>query len=246
MVVNARFGDLEKDRLLVAFKQTQSQLEESNIALLRLAAMDGLTGIANRRLFDEVLEREWIAEIESGAPLSLVLADVDNFKLFNDIYGHLARADFLKRVAQVVGRMPERQTDLAGRYGGEEFALILPCRTEPEAARIADAIRRGIQALSLTHNGVVTVSVGVVTRIPTGLIARRSDRIGGYLPLPGQRSRSKRGRQRGRDPAAAPHRRPRAVPGSRVRALVPSNSHFGLLAHCGMTHGPQPRGIPRH
>lgn len=171
-VVNARQGEVEKDRLLVAFKQTQSQLEESNMALLRLAAMDGLTGIANRRLFDEVLEREWMAGIESGAPLSLVLTDVDSFKLFNDIYGHLAGDDTLKRVAQVVGRMPETQTDLAARYGGEEFALILPHRTEPEVARIADTMRRGIESLGLahkasTHNGVVTVSVGVVTRIPT-------------------------------------------------------------------------------
>lgn len=171
-VVNARSSELEKDRLLEVFKHTQGQLEESNIALLRLAAMDGLTGIANRRLFDEVLEREWMSGIETGAPLSLVLTDVDNFKKFNDIYGHLAGDDCLKRVAQVVGRMPERPNDLSARYGGEEFALVLPHRNEQEAARVADAMRRGIESLSLphkasTHNGCLTVSVGVVTRIPT-------------------------------------------------------------------------------
>jgi two-component system chemotaxis family response regulator WspR len=171
-VVNARASEVEKDRLLEAFKHTQGQLEESNIALVRLAAMDGLTGIANRRLFDEVLEREWMSGIETGAPLSLVLTDVDNFKLFNDIYGHLAGDDCLKRVAQAVGRMPERPNDLSARYGGEEFALILPNRSEQEGARIADAMRRGIEALNVphkasTHNGCVTVSVGVVTRIPT-------------------------------------------------------------------------------
>lgn len=171
-VVNARTCEQEKDRLLEAFKHTQGQLEESNRALLRLAAMDGLTGIANRRLFDEVLEREWMSGIETGAPLSLVLTDVDNFKTYNDIYGHLAGDDCLKRVAQVVGRMPERPNDLSARYGGEEFALILPNRTEQEAARVADTLRRGIKSLGVPHkasihNQCVTASVGVVTRIPT-------------------------------------------------------------------------------
>lgn len=171
-VVNARLVEIEKDQMITAFKQTQAQLQQSNTALLRLAAMDGLTGIANRRFFDEVLEREWMAGIESGASLSLVLTDVDRFKKYNDIYGHLAGDDCLKRVAQIVGRMPEHETDLAARYGGEEFALILPNRGEREAARIADAMRRGVEALSLPHrgsdhNGLVTISVGVVTRIPT-------------------------------------------------------------------------------
>jgi len=170
--IEARRAEMERDKLLDAFQQAQAALEESNMALVRLAAMDGLTGIHNRRLFDEVLEREWLRGLEHGTPLSLVLTDVDNFKAYNDIYGHLAGDDCLKRVAQVVGRMPQRPTDLAARYGGEEFALILPNRSEPEAAKIADDMRRAVEALALPHkaskhDGRVTISVGVVTRIPS-------------------------------------------------------------------------------
>lgn len=171
-VVEQRRLEIEKDRLLEAFKQTQDQLQQSNRALLELAAMDGLTGIPNRRYFDDVMERAWLAGIDSGEPMSLVLTDVDNFKKYNDIYGHLSGDDCLKRVARVVGRMPERPGDLAARYGGEEFALVLPGRTAAEAAAIADAMRRGVEGLGLphkgsSHGGRVTISVGVVTRIPT-------------------------------------------------------------------------------
>lgn len=171
-VVEQRRLEMEKDRLLEAFKQTQDQLEESNRALLELAAMDGLTGIPNRRYFDDVMERSWLAGLEHGEPLSLILTDVDNFKPYNDIYGHLAGDDALKKVARVVGSMPERHDDLAARYGGEEFALVLPGRSAAEASAVADALRRGVEALGIQHKGSphggrVTVSVGVVTRIPT-------------------------------------------------------------------------------
>ncbi|MFT4705922.1 MAG: two-component system chemotaxis family response regulator WspR [Bradymonadia bacterium] len=162
----------EKDGLIASFKANQSQLEESNLALLRLAAMDGLTGIANRRLFDEVLEREWRRGLEAGTPVSLILADVDRFKDFNDIYGHLAGDDCLKHVAKVIGRGPMTRQDLAARYGGEEFTVILTSRVDAEATAIADQLRRGVESLNIRHtasqhNGVVTLSVGVVTRIPT-------------------------------------------------------------------------------
>ncbi len=171
-VVARRRCEAEKDALLSQFQQSQSRLEESNIALIRLAAMDGLTGIANRRLFDEVLENAWVQSLETGCPISLILTDVDNFKAFNDIYGHLAGDDCLKQVAKVVGRVPERDGEQAARYGGEEFAVVLPGRSEAEAARMADALRRNVEALRIphrgsTHNGVVTVSVGVITRVAT-------------------------------------------------------------------------------
>lgn len=171
-VLEQRRIEAEKDRLLEAFRHTQDQLQESNRALLELAAMDGLTGIANRRYFDDVLERAWLTGIESGEALSLVLTDVDSFKKYNDIHGHLAGDDTLKRVAGVVGSMPERGGDLAARYGGEEFALILPGRSAAEAAALADRMRRQVEAMKIPHKasqhgGVVTISVGVVTRIPT-------------------------------------------------------------------------------
>lgn len=171
-VVERRRSELEKDRMLAAFQASKSRLEESNLALIRLAAMDGLTGIANRRLFNEVLEKAWANSLQTGAPISLILTDVDNFKPYNDIYGHLAGDDCLKQVARVVGRVPERHGEQAARYGGEEFAVILPNRTEAEAARMATAMRRNVEALRIAHrasdhNGVVTISVGVVTRVAT-------------------------------------------------------------------------------
>jgi diguanylate cyclase (GGDEF)-like protein len=162
----------EKDRLLQAFQENQHHLQASNEALLQLAAMDGLTGIANRRLFDEVLEREWSRGIEAGQPLSLVLLDVDHFKAYNDIYGHLAGDDCLRRVASLVAETVGQCDALTARYGGEEFVVILTGRGEVEATRIADALRRAVESAAIphrgsTHNKRVTVSIGVVTRIPT-------------------------------------------------------------------------------
>lgn len=161
----------EKERLLKMFRENQSQLEESNLALLRMAAMDGLTGIANRRLFDEVLAREWQRGLEQGTSVSLLLTDVDRFKAYNDVYGHLSGDDCLKRVARVISRAPDRKSELAARYGGEEFAVILTRRTDADATSVAERLRRGVQALKLRHqrsehDGVVTISVGVVTAVP--------------------------------------------------------------------------------
>lgn len=171
-VCGKRRAELEKDAMIEQYQRAQDQLEESNMALVRLAAMDGLTGIANRRLFDEVLERCWLRSLETGRPLSLILTDVDSFKAYNDIYGHLAGDDCLKKVAQVVNRVPERSEEQAARYGGEEFAVILPDRSEVEAAKMADAMRRSVAAMRIphrasSHDGVVTISVGVVTRVAT-------------------------------------------------------------------------------
>lgn len=171
-VVRERREQEEKDRLIASFQQNQSQLEESNLALMRMAALDGLTGIANRRLFDEVLDREWRRGAEAGSTVSLILVDVDKFKPYNDIYGHLAGDDCLKRVARVIATGPERSTEVAARYGGEEFAVILTGRSDAEATAVADRIRRGVEALRVRHQasdhaGLVTVSMGVVTTCPT-------------------------------------------------------------------------------
>lgn len=171
-VVRERREQDEKDRLITAFRENESQLKESNAQLLRMAAMDGLTGIANRRYFDDVLEREWQRGLDQGTPISLILTDVDRFKAFNDIYGHLAGDDTLKRVARVIGQAPLRNNELAARYGGEEFVVVMVQRNDAEATRVADQIRRGVQSLGIRHQasehkGVCTISVGVVTRIPT-------------------------------------------------------------------------------
>jgi two-component system chemotaxis family response regulator WspR len=171
-VVEQRRAQLDKDRLLAQFQEAQDQLEEMNLALVKLAANDGLTGIANRRLFDEVIERAWAEGLETARPLSLILIDVDYFKPYNDIYGHLAGDDCLRRVARVIDGLPLSPRDLASRYGGEEFAIVLPGRTESEATSLANMLRREVAAMRIPHegsphDGIVTVSIGVVARIPT-------------------------------------------------------------------------------
>lgn len=132
------------------------------------AETDGLTGLANRRRFDDVLNAEFLRFRRSGAPLTLILLDVDFFKQFNDTYGHLAGDECLRGVAGVFQDVFLRPSDLAARYGGEEFAGILPETGHDGAIAVAEAIRARVEALAITHaasaaGDCVTVSVGVVT-----------------------------------------------------------------------------------
>jgi diguanylate cyclase (GGDEF)-like protein/PAS domain S-box-containing protein len=136
--------------------------------LNRLATTDGLTHLANRRRFDEVLAAEWARHGRSGGPLSLILLDVDQFKQFNDSYGHLAGDDCLRQVADAVAKAIIRGTDLAARYGGEEFACILPNTDQAGALKVAQRILDGINRLAIPHDrsnvaAHVTVSIGLVT-----------------------------------------------------------------------------------
>jgi diguanylate cyclase (GGDEF)-like protein/PAS domain S-box-containing protein len=136
-----------------------------------LALVDGLTGIANRRQLDAELEREWRRGHRSGAPLSLVLLDIDGFKAFNDRYGHPAGDDCLRQVAAALAEVPRRAADLVARYGGEEFAMVLPELDAAGAEAIAEAARATVEALALPHATspaapVVTVSAGAATRWP--------------------------------------------------------------------------------
>jgi diguanylate cyclase (GGDEF)-like protein/PAS domain S-box-containing protein len=136
--------------------------------LTRLATTDSLTKLANRRLFDEVLAAEWTRHLRSGDDLSLILIDVDHFKLFNDAYGHVAGDDCLRRVAGAVSTAITRATDLAARYGGEEFACILPMTGQAGALKVAEEIRIAVSRLDIPHrlsNAAphVTASLGVVT-----------------------------------------------------------------------------------
>ena len=148
--------------------RVRSQLRIKHMAdqLRHNATIDAVTGIANRRRFDEVLEREWLRARRSKEPLGLVLVDIDHFKLFNDRYGHPAGDACLRRVAQALSRTCLRPGDLAARYGGEEFALVLPqtplCGAEHVARRLLDAI----EALAIPHElstaaPHVTVSAGI-------------------------------------------------------------------------------------
>ena len=134
------------------------------------AQTDGLTGIANRRTFDESLEREWLAARREGKPLSLLFLDADHFKRYNDRYGHQEGDELLKMLALALKNKARRPRDLAARYGGEEFVVLLPRTTLQRAVAVAETIRRAIAELGVPHEdnegGIVTVSIGVASAIP--------------------------------------------------------------------------------
>ena len=147
------------------------RLNDANQELKRLSSLDGLTGIANRRQFDETLLREWRRSGREGKSLSMLLCDVDWFKQFNDGYGHLVGDECLKAVARTMREALHRPADLAARYGGEEFAVILPDTDLAGAVQVAEAIRSSVEGLRITHRfsgdgGVVTISVGVASMTP--------------------------------------------------------------------------------
>lgn len=152
--------------------EVQRRLEEANERLRKLATMDGLTGIANRRHFDECLKREWRRTRREHEPLSVIFLDIDHFKLYNDTYGHQAGDECLKAIAGLLGAAAQRAGDLAARYGGEEFALVLLGADEEGARSVARAVHEAVAALKIEHASspvapVVTVSVGVATLRPT-------------------------------------------------------------------------------
>ncbi len=147
---------------------TVSRAMEAKLA--ELAATDGLTGIANRRHFDDELVMEWRRAARSSKPLAVMLLDVDHFKRFNDLYGHPAGDDCLRSVASAIAATIRRPGDRAARYGGEEFAAILPSTDLAGARDVAERVRAAIQALAIRHEGseagVVTGSIGVAAVVP--------------------------------------------------------------------------------
>jgi two-component system, cell cycle response regulator len=153
-------------------QRTESALKKANQELERLAHLDGLTEIANRRQFDSHLRWEWLRLTREQAPLSLIFCDVDFFKKYNDTYGHLAGDDCLQKVAKAIASVVKRPADLAARYGGEEFAVILPNTSLFGAAHLAKQIRFAIKKLDICHDTSqvsphVTLSLGVTSMIPT-------------------------------------------------------------------------------
>jgi len=155
----------------------RKRLEEE---LEALALKDGLTGLGNRRAFDEMLDRSWRQTLRSGSQMALLLLDVDYFKQFNDSYGHQAGDDCLRALAEAIRSFARRPTDLACRYGGEEFALILGDTGAEAALSLAQDIRSAVLALRIPHGIApggehVTVSVGVAMAVA---------RIGGSIRMP--------------------------------------------------------------
>ncbi|WP_083853541.1 diguanylate cyclase domain-containing protein [Synechococcus sp. PCC 6312] len=162
------------DQLAVAIRQAElyQSLQAANQELSRLAITDDLTQIANRRHFDECLAREWNRLLREQAPLSLVFCDVDDFKAYNDLYGHQTGDECLYLVAQALGTTARRAVDLVARYGGEEFAIILPHTDGAGASRVVENIQATLKALEIPHaasrvSPVVTVSFGISTGRPT-------------------------------------------------------------------------------
>lgn len=149
----------------------QLELKCAREKLLQLALTDGLTGIANRRKFDEQLAQEWQRAVRMHQPLSVVMVDVDWFKNYNDYYGHQAGDECLRQVANHLTCSVKRGSDFVARYGGEEFALILPMTTAQAALKIANAMCRNLSEIALPHAtsefGRLTLSAGVAVDEPS-------------------------------------------------------------------------------
>jgi diguanylate cyclase (GGDEF)-like protein len=151
--------------------QAEAALQEANEELSRLATLDSLTQLANRRRFDECLNQWWRILAREQLPLSLLLCDVDFFKLYNDSRGHQAGDECLHQVAQAMKRAVKRPADLVARYGGEEFAVILPNTHGQGALQVAEQIRSSVTALAIAHpsssiSQYVTLSIGVSFTVP--------------------------------------------------------------------------------
>ena len=161
----------ERDAAFRALAAAQVELEQRNVELERAARIDGVTGIANRRWMDEVYAVEWRRCLREGVSLSVVLCDVDHFKKYNDSYGHVDGDECLHRVARTLATCVRRPADLAARFGGEEFALVLGNTPITGAAVVAENVLASVRGLAIPHIGSplgqVTISIGVAGRVPT-------------------------------------------------------------------------------
>lgn len=162
---------MQRDEAYRELKKLQVQLEERNAILQRLSVIDGLTGIANRRHFDEILRQEWKRGHREAWNLAVVMIDIDFFKKYNDNYGHQGGDECLKKVASTLSGTLHRPGDFVARYGGEEFVVLLPNTDAEGAAVIAEHMRANIEAQDIAHalSGVakhVTISLGVASVVP--------------------------------------------------------------------------------
>ncbi len=154
-----------RDALLVL----TSKLDAANQELKRLTSLDGLTGIANRRHFDEVLAREWRRAMRQGEEVSVLMCDIDFFKLYNDTYGHQSGDECLRQLAQALTQTMDRGGDLLARYGGEEFVAVLPGTSLQGATIVAEQMRKAVSMMRIDHTGTpfshVTASFGVASAV---------------------------------------------------------------------------------
>ncbi|MBP2664546.1 MAG: diguanylate cyclase with sensor [Firmicutes bacterium] len=165
--------------LEIKVNERTQELRVLNEKLYRLSLEDGLTGIANRRCFDEFLQREWQRARREQLPLALIMLDVDLFKHYNDTYGHVSGDECLKRVAGVIKEVAKRATDLAARYGGEEFAIVLPNTDQANAVKLGNEILVGVRELGIRNatavsSQIVTISLGIAVIIPSDITTPES------------------------------------------------------------------------
>lgn len=174
---------LEMKKLQEQLTESNHKLEESNAMLQRLSTMDGLTGLANRRHFDETLQAEWKIGLRDKTVLSVIMIDIDYFKKYNDGYGHQGGDDCLKGVAKILGDTVHRAGDFVARYGGEEFVVILRNTDAKGAAVLAEKMRANVEAQHIPHafSAVadhVSISLGIADMFPdtsaspAGLLAK--------------------------------------------------------------------------
>lgn len=158
-------------------KNLEQQLMQTNELLQRISTIDALTGVANRRSFDECYAMEWRQALRFSTPLTVILVDIDYFKKFNDTYGHQEGDLCLQQVADALRGAVKRPSDIIARYGGEEFVIVLPITDEVGAQKVAQQLRREVERLSIPHrqsdvSPVVTASLGTATIVPTREMTR--------------------------------------------------------------------------
>ncbi len=158
-------GAIESIRDITKRKQAEEKLKA-------LSTLDGLTGIVNRRYFEEYFAREWTRSVRTGEPLSLIMCDIDYFKYYNDTYGHLKGDECLRQVAEALKNAVNRAGDLVARFGGEEFIVVLPETDLEGAVKVAEVLRDKVASLKIEHekslvSNYLTISLGVATAIPS-------------------------------------------------------------------------------
>ncbi len=168
----AHLSRRQRDAAYAALQESQRQLMAANIELLRLSNMDGLTGLNNRRRFDEYAATEWSRAVRDRMPFGLLLIDVDQFKAYNDANGHLAGDELLRRIGETICSCCRGPEDLPSRYGGDEFAVLLPGIRVGDLAAVGERVRQAVQDLKIERGGssatpYVTLSIGGAVIAPT-------------------------------------------------------------------------------
>lgn len=168
-LVLQRTKDLEKSNEKIEHQKLE--LEKTNRALKQLSFKDALTGLWNRRKYDQTIELEWRRCLRYKRPIALLLLDIDYFKEFNDSYGHMAGDECLIKVGEILKNTFCRASDMVARYGGEEFIVLLSDTGEGEAVKIANMLRKKIESLNIPHEkssvcNYVTVSIGATFMVP--------------------------------------------------------------------------------